>query len=287
MSLTARHLGIAALVMVVMTTGPLGASDDDPDQLCLTCHDTFEATRLHTAHGLDRPNAPTCESCHGDGSAHMEEGDASLISVPRGVESNDTCTTCHAGIHTVMNSGDVHSTRGVACVDCHQAHPETPAAAAMLSADPDELCATCHARTERTFNRPFGHRLGQAGVSCISCHDPHGGLGERSLKKDRAGDTACVSCHAEKRGPFVFPHVTDVSGGDCMSCHEPHGSSNPHALKRSRVDQLCLECHSTLEGSTLGSQPVSTHDLRSPRYRECTVCHVAVHGSNASPTLLR
>ena len=29
------------------------------------------------------------------------------------------------------------------------------------------------------------------------------------------------------------------------------------------------------------------HDLHSPRYRECTVCHVAVHGSNTSPGLLK
>jgi predicted CXXCH cytochrome family protein len=72
-----------------------------------------------------------------------------------------------------------------------------------------------------------------------------------------------------------------------MSCHEPHGSTNPMALTRPRVDQLCLECHSLIEGGTFGSQPPSFHDLRSPRYRNCTTCHVAVHGSNTSPMLLK
>lgn len=281
-----RILGIAALGAIVAAAGAMASPEEDPDQACAMCHDDIAATVLHTPHGLDRPDAPTCESCHGDGAAHMEEGDASLIAIPEGVESNGTCLTCHGGVHTAMNSGDVHTTRGVACVDCHQAHPERPAAPAMLRSDADTLCATCHGRVERSFDRPFGHELGRGGVSCISCHDPHGGLGERSLKRDLSGDTACVSCHAEKRGPFVFPHVSGISG-DCLSCHQPHGSSNPHALKRARVDQLCLECHSALEGSTFGSQAVSTHDLRNPRFRECTVCHVAVHGSNSSPTLQR
>ena len=120
----------------------------------------------------------------------------------------------------------------------------------------------------------------------MSCHNPHGGSGEYSLVVNRAGEGPCVTCHAEKRGPFVFPHVSDVTG-DCLTCHEPHGSSNPMALRRSRVDQLCLECHSQIEATTLGSQPPAFHDLRSPRYRECTVCHVAIHGSNLSPALTK
>jgi DmsE family decaheme c-type cytochrome len=123
-------------------------------------------------------------------------------------------------------------------------------------------------------------------MECASCHDPHGRRGDNALKRTRADELPCVSCHAEKRGPFVFSHVTGVAG-DCMSCHEPHGSSNPKQLIRARVDQLCLECHSTLNASTLGSQPPSFHNIRLPRYQNCTTCHVAVHGSNRSPALLK
>jgi DmsE family decaheme c-type cytochrome len=102
----------------------------------------------------------------------------------------------------------------------------------------------------------------------------------------RTGELPCFGCHAEKRGPFVFEHVTGVAG-DCLSCHEPHGSSNPKELVRARVDRLCLECHSTLSAETLGSQPPSFHNLSLPRYQNCTTCHVAVHGSNLSPALLK
>ena len=99
-------------------------------------------------------------------------------------------------------------------------------------------------------------------------------------------DEACTSCHAEKRGPFVFEHVNGVAG-DCMSCHENHGSSNNKRLKRATVKNLCLECHSTLSTKTLGSQPPSFHNVSLPRYQNCTTCHVAVHGSYLSPLLLK
>jgi hypothetical protein len=33
--------------------------------------------------------------------------------------------------------------------------------------------------------------------------------------------------------------------------------------------------------------PPAFHDLRSPRYQNCTVCHQKVHGSYADRNLLR
>ena len=68
-----------------------------------------------------------------------------------------------------------------------------------------------------------------------------------------------------------------------LSCHTAARLVEPDALTRASVNQLCLECHSPISGGTLGSQPPSFHDLLSPRYRNCTTCHVAIHGSNSSP----
>jgi predicted CXXCH cytochrome family protein len=72
-----------------------------------------------------------------------------------------------------------------------------------------------------------------------------------------------------------------------MTCHEPHASNNMHRLKRATVSQLCLECHSPITGGTLGSQPPSFHNLLTARYQNCTTCHVAIHGSNRSPQLVK
>ena len=87
----------------------------------------------------------------------------------------------------------------------------------------------------------------------------------------------CTSCHAEKRGPFLWDHAPAAE--DCNLCHTPHGSNQPALLKK-RVPQLCQECHSpaghpsvSYDGSRLkGSMFLGA--------KGCSNCHSAVHGSN-------
>jgi DmsE family decaheme c-type cytochrome len=135
------------------------------------------------------------------------------------------------------------------------------------------------------MRKPFTHNLAHGVMTCGDCHNPHGGRGRLGFKQ-RSLEATCAECHADTSGPHVFEHVTGFVG-DCTSCHESHGSSNPRQLTRASISQLCLECHSTLPAGELGSQPPSSHNLRSPRYRDCTVCHTAVHGSSRSPLLLK
>ena len=258
----------------------------DPSEDCAVCHEDLVADFQKTVHAIDGQGGPTCVTCHGDGSRHMDEGgDTSLISKPQGVDGEMLCLSCHRNTQAMFSKRSVHSGAAVNCSSCHKVHT-TGASPKMLDTTANELCASCHPSPAGSFTKPFGHNLDRGGLQCVSCHDPHGGQGKYSLKVDRSGEIACLSCHAEKRGPFVYPHVTGVTG-DCLSCHEPHGSVNPMALTRARVDHLCFECHSPIEGRTLGSQPPSFHDMRSPRYQNCTTCHVMVHGSNTSPLLLK
>ncbi len=282
-----KRVAVLALLLLLPLTF---AAAEDNESDCGICHDVVTAEFAMTPHGMAGKQATSCESCHGDGTAHMDEGgDPSLIMTPTGNEAREVCLQCHQdAMVRVLPSSAAHPAAAVYCDDCHSIHPDEGelARANLLHGEANALCISCHARTERAFERPFGHDLNRGGIQCVSCHDPHGGAGERSLRLDSSGQGPCVSCHAEKRGPFVFPHVSGVTG-DCSSCHEPHGSSNPSALTRATVAQLCLECHSSFSEGTLGSQPPSFHNLRDPRYRECTTCHVAVHGSNTSPTLVR
>jgi DmsE family decaheme c-type cytochrome len=277
--------GATALGFAALAATPATASDGSED--CAMCHDEIVAEFEMTVHSPNRADSPSCVTCHGDGAEHMDnDGDPTLIEMPRGAALDTMCQQCHGSINTMFSSRSVHADSGVHCDSCHSVHAPAAAQPMQLVRSANSLCADCHPSQDGSFNKPFGHDLDRGGIQCISCHNPHGGQGEQSLVLDHSGQTACVTCHAEKRGPFVYPHVTDVSG-TCMSCHEPHGSTNPMALKRARVDQLCLECHSVFDGSTLGSQTPSFHDLRSPRYQNCTTCHVTVHGSNASPLLLK
>ena len=281
-----RFIGIVTFLAIAATGFGAKAAGGDKAS-CADCHDELAAKLAATAHGLTQRGAPTCQTCHGEGKGHMENGDKSLINRPAGARGEALCRSCHANISgRILTAEAVHPAASVNCFDCHSIHSGDAAHRLLRGGKPDALCARCHAAQAAEFHRPYGHRLEASGVQCVSCHNPHAGTGKDSLNLDRSGQGPCVNCHAEKRGPFVFAHVGGVTG-DCMSCHEAHASNNPRALKRPRIDQLCLECHSPITGGTLGSQPPSTHNLLSARYRNCTVCHVAVHGSNTSARLLK
>jgi DmsE family decaheme c-type cytochrome len=90
----------------------------------------------------------------------------------------------------------------------------------------------------------------------------------------------CISCHKEKRGPFIFEHAPAAE--DCSECHKAHGSIQP-ALLVSRSPFLCQQCH------MVNAHPSQLHDgtgLPSGRpnfnllAKGCLNCHSQVHGTN-------
>ncbi len=276
------------------TTGKTPTAQEAPK--CVDCHTELVqafASNPHARvpHGQKSDPNDACTTCHGDGAKHMEAGgDASLIHALKGAAGAQDCLTCHEktpGPHDSFATGYHSNTATVNCLTCHSVHKSVPKSEHLLAKAPGELCATCHLNQTASFaNKPYTHRLNRGGMTCLDCHGPHAARGE-PLKMTMQGDLPCLNCHAELRGPFVFQHVSG-SGGNCLSCHQNHGSNNPNMLQWARVDQLCLSCHSQTGGpKTYGSQPPSFHNLNLPRYRNCTTCHVAVHGSNVSPQLLK
>jgi DmsE family decaheme c-type cytochrome len=276
------------------STPALAAKAETPR--CADCHTELVAAfagNPHTrqAHGATKPDIESfCATCHGDGTKHAESGgDAALIQKFQAAAGAELCLSCHekANEHASFSTGVHSNSETVNCLTCHSVHKATPRSEFLLAKEPGALCQSCHQTQSASFrNKPFAHRLDRGGMTCVDCHDPHDRKG-RVVRLTRQGELACLNCHADLRGPFVFDHVTG-SAGDCLSCHEPHGSSNPKMLVWARVEQLCLSCHSRTGGpNTLGSQPPSFHDLTLPRFRNCTTCHVAVHGSNLSPQLLK
>jgi DmsE family decaheme c-type cytochrome len=296
-------LGVVAAALAVFTAGSVAAQAPakpaakvEAGPSCADCHDEAKifASNPHSrafraGHNGAEGNA-VCETCHGDGTKHMEAGgDKSLIKTFHGGRATDTCQTCHkqsAERASYWNS--VHaSSEAVNCLSCHSVHKPGFKQSSLLKSDPNTLCASCHGDVKASFtSMPNAHRLKDGVMSCVNCHDPHGRTANHAVRQTRAGEPGCVSCHSEKRGPFVYPHVTGVVG-DCMSCHRPHGSPYSHQLTRPGVAGVCLECHSALSATALGSQPPSFHNLTLPRYANCTTCHTAVHGSQRNPQLLK
>jgi DmsE family decaheme c-type cytochrome len=129
-------------------------------------------------------------------------------------------------------------------------------------------CEDCHVEIVAQFRLPFHHPLG-GNVRCASCHPPHGGP-PRELR-EHVRREACLECHLEKEGPFLFEHEGDRNLL-CLSCHEPHGSSNPRLLTHHDSRSLCHSCHMNLENVHL-EEPGSI-------FRDCLLCHTEVHGSN-------
>lgn len=248
-------------------------------ETCIGCHDEQGTSLAGTPHGapLDdesRPEAQRgCEACHGPGSTHFEEGGEGPIVAFRKTDSVDArskpCRTCHAGTigHTTRSE---HERAGVACTDCHAVHggPRDH----LLKAPEPRLCYGCHPGIRTRFALPEHHRVDEGVMACHDCHGVHGTPYDFELLD--AHDRTCTRCHADVAGPFVFEHTGRLTEG-CAGCHEPHGSIDRHLLKRQSVAQLCYGCHT-----------VTPSDHLQPSFRDCTRCHVAIHGSNTDPRFL-
>lgn len=271
-------------------------------EVCQACHeDVFLAFQKnpHVAVESEKKYAregQACESCHGPGSKHTESASAADILNPEKLPSRQAgqlCLTCH--LNEPTQSGRLQSSHAkgqVTCTGCHTIHGTPSALVARKPAEVNGQCATCHVSAWAQFQRPHAHRLTQGAMSCVDCHNPHGGFRPQQVRTFAANDPGCLRCHTDKRGPFTFEHAPMRFEG-CNACHEVHGSTNPRMLTRHEVRFVCLECHANIgsaganPGGTLGGVPPSFHDLRSPRFQNCTICHQKVHGSHIDRALLR
>lgn len=273
-------------------------------ETCGGCHEDLAKAFNKNAHAVllsgkfqKGENPGGCESCHGPGAKHAESGDPADIRNPRHLQvtaANDVCLACHrqqTGRTDFISSS--HAKNQIACVACHSVHKGAEALRPRKIASINEMCAGCHSTQWAEMHRPYTHRVIENGMSCVDCHNPHGTPIAKPLSTSFGNDVACLKCHGDLRGPFVFEHAPVRLEG-CTSCHMPHGSANPKMLIRADVRFVCLECHANLPASftgkatgVLGGVPPAFHDLRSPQFRNCTVCHVAIHGSNVNRSFLR
>ena len=220
-----------------------------PD-LCLKCHcDMRDLLRIAGPHQIGGPNGFNCTTCH-DPHGQIRES-----------TRKDLCLTCHKGAPTMAWHSSTHERYGVACTDCHNPHPhanvrqivnishtsvEQPKRLAMSVQEP-EACYKCHQKIFAMNHLPSHHPIMEGKMVCSDCHDPHGQL-EKNLKAETI-NLLCYKCHAEKTGPFAYPHPP--VNENCAICHEPHGTVANNLLRQPPVF-LCLRCHT---GHNRASQP--------------------------------
>jgi DmsE family decaheme c-type cytochrome len=273
-------------------------------ETCQTCHeDIFKAFQKspHAVVEKDKRrkwDGKACESCHGPGSKHAESVAPADILNPARLKpavTDRSCLKCHA--NQQAHAGRIrsgHARSEVSCVACHAVHKQGPNGLVVRGAAAvNGQCRNCHNDVWAAFQKPFRHRLPEGAMSCVDCHNPHGSFQPRNQTASFANERSCLRCHSDKRGPFLFEHAAVRQEG-CGACHEAHGSANPRQLTRHEVRMVCLECHSNLPntqsaqaGLVGGAPPPAFHDLRQAQYRNCTICHIKVHGSYVNRELLR
>lgn len=238
-----------------------------------------------------------CESCHGPGSLAIEgitpekvEQDAKegkqtacnfgtfidIKNIPPQAQSL-ICLKCHTANATFnlhnWNAG-AHAVSDVSCIDCHNICLTFKKSSPDLTVRPrdiSEMCYKCHQEIMAEFSLPSRHPVPEKRIFCSDCHDPHGTINDKLLRKTTVKEL-CTQCHAEKEGPYTFEHADTTE--DCRTCHSPHGSVNNNLLLL-REPFLCLQCH-----SGHGASSSLAAEFKGAFYTRCTDCHSQIHGTD-------
>lgn len=274
------------------------AADFLGDAKCAECHEE-KVNQFHlSGHAayMNQAGAPLgkigCEACHGPGALHIRDDNPVVISYSKNnaKEIAEACLRCHGDVMKTSHWGSTaHAKANVSCVSCHQIHPSDEVSAGvhdggivkraifpaakethkLLKADEATLCSSCHRSEVAKFRQNSHHPVPEGRLVCSDCHSVHPTAGAKHAHSDMK--EACVTCHVEKAGPFVFEHdpAAGSSGGSCKDCHEPHGSHNPSLLKGFSRG-LCIQCHTDKGAGHHGGKSCWNAG-----------CHVAIHGSNS------
>jgi predicted CXXCH cytochrome family protein len=212
---------------------------------------------------------------------------------------NQACADCHKDIvrkfpaspHARVHFENAAMVGETGCESCHgpgSKHIESGGGGNFIinpRKDPAS-CFQCHLDINAEFNLPQHHPVIEGHMSCVQCHDPHGG----DIFKPAGGlamarqNESCAQCHRDQTRPFVFEHPAMREG--CVVCHNPHGSINEKMLIESDPN-LCLRCHAQVQTVSQQVYIGNIDHTMLLRIGTCWTsgCHTAVHGSNVDPRL--
>ena len=277
----------AALLALPAQAQTKPAAKQQMAPVCANCHEAQWNSIDLTAHGAKNdPTGGMCQSCHGDATAHIKDPKVKPADPfgKSGTAETRTavCMTCHSGNRNLAfwTSGK-HQLNEVTCSNCHSIHgtklaPSINKFVTTFLPNQADGCGTCHQPIRAATMKPSHHPIPEGKVKCSDCHNPHGAITPAMLKQPTINDQ-CYSCHADKRGPYLWEHAPSREG--CVTCHDPHGSSNDRMLV-AKQPALCQRCHapSGHPGSVYDNTQVAT----SVRIfaRGCVQCHSTIHGSN-------
>jgi DmsE family decaheme c-type cytochrome len=296
-------------VPILATAQPAATAQTAP--ICANCHESQWRAIDLSAHGAKNDaSGSMCQACHGNAADHLKDPIQFKPENPFGKKGTsqqrtDTCLACHSANRnlTFWTSGK-HQLNEVTCSNCHSIHGKSLAPTinkfvTTFLPNQAEICGNCHQQIRAATFKPSHHPIIEGKIKCTDCHNPHGAITPAMLKSPTINDQ-CYTCHADKRGPFVFSHPPVEE--NCATCHNPHGSVHAKLLNES-APNLCQDCHDgsrhpgTIYGAAGGftcapgdtSSACAGKPVGSPNAnvntrliaRACVNCHSQVHGSNA------
>ncbi len=203
---------------------------------CAACHEKeYKEYKLSTHARINIKNDTTgaegCETCHGPGSIHADNGGGKgNIINPR--KDPEVCFTCHTDKRMQFRLPYHHPVLEgkMSCTDCHDAHgiDVRPWTATSENAV-NEVCFKCHSDKRGPF--VWEHDAVKEG--CTTCHQVHGSVNDKMLIARDVN--LCLRCHATINFPLMgnsVDHTSFIGRGTCFSagCHQAiHGSNfNSH-----------------------------------------------------------
>lgn len=278
---------VVIIVVGIATLAPARGAQN-PELQCASCHeaavDSFNLNVHARIAGFETRGGQTgCGSCHGNVMEHQETGDPSVLRrFGEDLEADSqVCLACHGRGKQASFVGSVHA-QEASCMTCHRIHAKD---------QPHKTCASCHSDIQAMMLAPSHHPVREGAMTCSSCHDVHSSRPGALAVEGRTNDL-CVTCHAEKEGPFIFQH--DPVEEDCLICHQPHGSVADNLLIANEPF-LCMQCHefhfhvgqkarpeapTFVVGGKTYRNVLGVHGYRQAFSTRCTQCHTQVHGSD-------
>jgi predicted CXXCH cytochrome family protein len=182
------------------------ASVDGATQ-CVGCHTTnFDpAAKTWTELGVG------CEDCHGPGGAHADSMDAADINSLKKLDSKKkdmVCGQCHS-VGMDLTGKYAFPTTFL---------PGDDLAKHFKLTEPGE-----HARNSQ-YNTFITSKHYEGGMSCMTCHDPHGDKAKAKPQLKQPVTDQCLVCHKSAIGSLKSHAPTAAADATCATCHMPNGS---------------------------------------------------------------